>query len=152
MRALVQRVQEARVEIDGAVTGRIGAGLLVLLGVRTGDTAAEVEWLADKCLNLRVFEDEAEKFNRSLLDIRGDVLVVSQFTLYGDASRGRRPGFTDAAPPLVAIPLYEAFVVALRRSGLKVETGRFGAKMEVYLQNHGPVTLMLERETGTAAP
>lgn len=149
MRALVQRVSEARVEVEGRVTGQAGKGLLILLGVRTGDTQAEADWLADKCLNLRIFEDGEGKFNRSLLDIRGDVLVISQFTLYGDAGHGRRPGFTDAAPPPVAIPLYEHFIAALSRSGLRIGAGIFGARMEVYLINTGPVTLMLEREHET---
>ncbi len=151
MRALVQRVKQARVEIGGEVAGAVGEGLLVLLGVRHGDTPAEAAWLADKCLNLRIFTDEAGKFNHSVLDLRGEILVVSQFTLYGDASRGRRPGFTDAAPPDIAIPLYEQFTAELRQSGLKVATGRFGAAMEVFLQNHGPVTLLLERDA-TASP
>lgn len=151
MRALVQRVREASVSVDGHEMGRTGPGLLVLLGVRTGDTVREAEWLAEKCLNLRIFEDEQGKFNRSLLDVRGEILAVSQFTLYGDASHGRRPSFIDAAPPELANGLYESFVAALRRSGLRVETGVFGARMAVYLINDGPVTLMLEREADPAA-
>jgi D-tyrosyl-tRNA(Tyr) deacylase len=139
-------VAEAWVTVDGRETGRIGPGLLILLGVRSTDTAAERDWLADKCLNLRIFEDDAGKFNRSVLDVRGDLLVVSQFTLYGDARQGRRPSFTDAAAPALAEPMYEAFIVALRQSGLRVETGVFGARMDVFLHNSGPVTLMLERE------
>lgn len=146
MRALVQRVSEASVTVDGQVTGRIGRGLLILLGVRTGDTEAEMAFLADKCLNLRIFEDTEGKFNLSLLDVRGEMLVVSQFTLYGDTRKGRRPSFIEAAPPPVAIPLYEKFVTTLRASGLKVDTGVFGAKMDVRLTNDGPVTLLLEKE------
>lgn len=151
MRALVQRVTEAAVTVDGRETGRIGPGLLILLGVRATDTAAETAWLADKCLNLRIFEDDAGKFNRSLLEVGGEALVVSQFTLYGDASRGRRPGFTDAARPELAVPLYEAFIRLLRDAGVRVATGEFGAKMDVRLVNHGPVTLMIEREAGAKA-
>ena len=146
MRVLVQRVSEAAVRVDGREVGRIGRGLLLLLGVRTTDTAAEVLFLADKCLNLRIFEDAAGKFNLSLLAVRGELLVVSQFTLYGDARQGRRPSFIEAAPPALAIPRYEEFVSRLRGSGLKVETGVFGAKMDVHLVNDGPVTLMLEKD------
>ena len=149
MRALVQRVSEAKVTVDGRTIGSAGRGLLILLGVRTGDTPADADWLAEKCLNLRIFEDDQGKFNRSLLEVRGDLLVVSQFTLYGDASHGRRPGFIDAAPPSVATPLYEHFIHVLRESGLRVESGVFGARMEVYLVNSGPVTLLLEKEHQT---
>ncbi len=151
MRALVQRVKEARVEVDGKVVGQIGPGLLILLGVRGTDTETELRWIADKCLNLRIFEDADGKFNHSLLETQGEILVVSQFTLYGDASRGRRPGFTDAAPPAIAEPLYEKFAETLRAANVKVATGIFGAMMEVYLQNSGPVTLMVEREAGEKA-
>ena len=151
MRAVVQRVSEASVHVGGVELGRIGKGLLILVGVRHGATAAEARQLADKCLNLRIFEDEQGKFNRSLLDVRGEVLAVSQFTLYGDASHGRRPSFIEAAPPELANALYETFVAALRRSGLGVQTGVFGAHMAVYLVNDGPVTLMLERDAGPAA-
>ena len=146
MRALVQRVTEAAVTVDDREIGRIGPGLLILLGVRTTDTPAETAWLADKCLNLRIFEDDAGKFNHSLAEVGGEALVVSQFTLYGDASRGRRPGFTAAARPELAIPLYETFVRLLRDAGVRTATGEFGAKMDVRLVNHGPVTLMLEKE------
>ena len=146
MRALVQRVAEARVTVDGRETGRIGQGLLIFLGVRDGDTATERDWLVDKCLNLRIFEDADGKFNRSVQDVRGELLVVSQFTLYGDTSRGRRPSFTEAAAPALAEPMYETFVAGLRAVGLRVATGVFGARMEVFLQNSGPVTLMLEKE------
>lgn len=132
--------------VDDRETGRIGPGLLIFLGVRDGDTATERDWLVDKCLNLRIFADADGKFNRSVLDVHGELLVVSQFTLYGDTSRGRRPSFTDAASPALAEPMYEAFVAALRQAGLRVATGVFGARMEVFLQNSGPVTLMLEKE------
>ena len=148
MRALVQRVKGAKVEVDGKVVGQTGQGLLILLGVRVTDTEAEMRWVADKCLNLRVFEDAAGKFNHSLLETKGEILVVSQFTLYGDASRGRRPGFTDAAPPATAEPLYEKFAETLRAAGVTVATGVFGAMMEVYLQNSGPVTVLVEKEAG----
>jgi D-aminoacyl-tRNA deacylase len=151
MRALVQRVTEAAVTVDGREIGRIGPGLLILLGVRTTDTPAETAWLADKCLNLRIFEDADGKFNHSLAEVGGEALVVSQFTLYGDASRGRRPGFTDAARPELAIPLYEAFIGLLRAAGVRTATGEFGAKMDVRLVNHGPVTLLVEREAGAEA-
>ncbi|MFA4944629.1 MAG: D-aminoacyl-tRNA deacylase [Lentisphaeria bacterium] len=146
MRALIQRAKQARVEIGGEIVGAIGEGLVVFLGIRQGDTPAEAAWLADKCLELRIFEDGEGKMNRSVRDLRGGLLVISQFTLYGDARRGRRPGFTAAAPPALAIPLHETFLRELRKAGLPVESGRFGAEMEVYLQNHGPVTLLLERE------
>ncbi len=148
MRALVQRVKEARVEVDGGVVGRIGPGLLILLGVRVTDTEAEMRWVADKCLNLRIFEDAAGKFNHSLLETGGEALVVSQFTLYGDASRGRRPSFSDAAPPAIAEPLYMQFAETLRAAGVKTATGVFGAMMEVSMQNSGPVTVLVEKEAG----
>lgn len=147
MRALIQRVKTAAVHIDGETRGKIGPGLLILLGVRSGDTDKEVEFVAGKCLNLRVFEDEGGKMNRSVLDVGGEVLVVSQFTLYGDARKGRRPSFVDAAPPEESVPLYELFVERLRQSGLRTETGEFGAMMQVELTNDGPVTLMIEKES-----
>ena len=146
MRAVVQRVTEASVEIDGMTVGSIGPGLVVLLGVRNGDTTAEAKHLADKCVNLRIFSDDQGRFNLSALDVRGDVLVVSQFTLYGDARRGRRPSFIEAAPPEVSEPLYEAFVSFLAETGLRTETGTFGAMMNVRLANDGPVTIIVERE------
>jgi D-tyrosyl-tRNA(Tyr) deacylase len=144
MRAVVQRVTQARVEVDSAVVGRIGHGLLVLLGVATPDTTSDAEYLADKILNLRIFGDEAGKMNRSLLDTGGSLLVVSQFTLYGDCRKGRRPSFDAAAPPDQARSLYEHFVAAARRGGVDVETGVFQAMMAVSLVNDGPVTLLLE--------
>ncbi|HTD44025.1 MAG TPA: D-aminoacyl-tRNA deacylase [Bryobacteraceae bacterium] len=144
MRAVIQRVSEARVTVAGSVLGEIGPGLLALLGVAKPDTAADAEFLAEKVLNLRVFPDEAGKMNRSLLDVTGALLVISQFTLYGDCRKGRRPSFDDAAPPEQARPLYEHFVEVARRSGVRVETGVFQAHMEVSLVNDGPVTLLVE--------
>lgn len=119
---------------------------MILLGIRDGDSEAEVQWVADKCVNLRIFADADGKFNRSLLDVGGDVLVVSQFTLYADCRKGRRPSFIEAAPPAKSEPLYESFVEAVRAKGVHVETGRFGAMMVVDIQNDGPVTIMVERE------
>jgi D-tyrosyl-tRNA(Tyr) deacylase len=148
MRALLQRVTQARVVVDGSVVGEIGAGLLILLGVAKPDTVADAEYLADKILNLRIFSDTEGKMNRSLLDTGGSLLVVSQFTLYGDCRKGRRPGFDAAAPAEQARALYESFVEIARRSGLRVETGVFQAHMEVTLVNDGPVTLMLETNEG----
>ena len=144
MRAVLQRVSRAAVVIDGEIVGTIERGLLVLLGVAPTDTAAEARWLAEKTAGLRIFNDEAGKMNLSVADAGGGVLVVSQFTLYGDCRKGRRPSFLDAAPPDVAVPLYEEFVNALRALGLPVATGRFGAMMQVELVNDGPVTLLLD--------
>ena len=144
MRALVQRVSEAKITINGEPGGGIGAGLVILLGVTHTDSAKDVEFLAEKCINLRIFEDEAGKMNLSLKDIGGGALIVSQFTLYGDASKGRRPSFTAAALPTVAEPLYELFVSHFRREIASVETGSFGAYMQVELVNDGPVTLLVE--------
>ncbi|MFA6567135.1 MAG: D-aminoacyl-tRNA deacylase [Victivallales bacterium] len=144
MRALIQRVSSASVEIEGSIAGEIGRGILILFGVTHADTENDAVFLSEKCLNLRIFEDCGGKMNLSLNDIKGGILVVSQFTLYGDARKGRRPSFTDAAVPAQAIPLYEKFICELRKSNLKVETGIFGADMSVKLCNHGPVTIMLE--------
>jgi len=144
MRAVCQRVTEARVTVEGAEIARIGEGLAVLLGVARGDTAAEASRLAGKIARLRIFEDANGKFDRSLLDRGGSVLVVSQFTLIGDTRRGNRPSFTDAAPPEEAEPLYEHLCQALRELGLQVETGVFGARMAVGLVNEGPVTIILD--------
>jgi D-tyrosyl-tRNA(Tyr) deacylase len=144
MRAVIQRVSRARVRVQESVLGEIGPGLLVLLGVAKLDTAADAGFLVEKILNLRVFPDEAGKMNRSLLDTGGALLVVSQFTLYGDCRKGRRPSFDDAAPAQLARPLYEHFVEVARQSGLRVETGVFQAHMEVSLVNDGPVTLLVE--------
>jgi D-aminoacyl-tRNA deacylase len=146
MRVVLQRVARACVTVDGRVSGEIGRGHLLLVGFREDDGDAQVEWMADKVLGLRIFADADGKMNLGLDDIGGDVLVVSQFTLYGDARKGRRPSFVDAAPPEVAIPLYERFVALLReRAPGRVETGEFGAMMRVDLTNDGPVTLVLER-------
>jgi len=148
VRVVLQRVKRAEVRVEGRVTGRIGPGFLILTGLAPTDTDAQLSWMAEKILGLRVFGDAEGKMNRDLAETGGGVLVVSQFTLYGDASKGRRPSFIDAAPPNLAIPLYEKFVALLReKSGGKipVETGEFGAMMEVELVNDGPVTLILER-------
>jgi D-tyrosyl-tRNA(Tyr) deacylase len=144
MRVLLQRVTRAEVRVDGRVTGRIGRGYLLLVGITHDDDAARLVWMADKIAGLRLFADAEGKMNLALADVGGAVLVVSQFTLYGDASRGRRPSFIAAARPEVAIPLYERFIALLRERGLTVETGEFGASMEVDLINDGPVTLPLE--------
>ncbi|MCS6841495.1 MAG: D-aminoacyl-tRNA deacylase [Roseiflexaceae bacterium] len=144
MRAVIQRVREASVAVEGKVVGAIGRGLLILLGVGTGDSEAEAKLLAEKSANLRIFADDEGRFNRSLLDIGGEALVVSQFTLYADTRRGRRPSFSDAAPPEIAAPLVETFVNELRRLGIPVSTGQFGAMMQVALVNDGPVTILLD--------
>lgn len=142
---VLQRVSRASVTVAGAVTGAIGCGYLVLVGFTADDTADAVTWMAEKIAGLRLFTDADGKMNLPLADVGGAVLVVSQFTLYGDARKGRRPSFVDAAPPEVAVPLYEAFLAALRATGLRVEAGVFGAMMDVALVNEGPVTLLLER-------
>ncbi|HXD85838.1 MAG TPA: D-aminoacyl-tRNA deacylase [Urbifossiella sp.] len=144
MRTVLQRVRRAKVAVDGEVTGEIGIGWLVLLGIAPNDTQKEIDGLAEKIVNLRAFADDAGKMNRSVQDVGGSVLVVSQFTLYGDCSKGRRPSFITAAPPAVAEPLYEAFVMALKALGIPVATGRFAADMQVELVNDGPVTFVLE--------
>lgn len=145
MRALIQRVSEASVSVDGEVIGAIDEGIVVLVGVTHGDTEEEADWLARKVAGLRIFEDREGKMNVGLLDAGGEALVVSQFTLYADASKGRRPSFGDAAPPEVAEPLVDHFTEALRGYGVPVEEGIFGAMMMVEIHNDGPVTLMLER-------
>lgn len=145
MRVLLQRVSRAEVRIEGSAVGTIGRGHLLLVGFTEGDGEAEIEWMADKVVGLRVFPDDEGRMNRSLDEIDGELLVVSQFTLYGDTRKGRRPSFVGAAAPDVAIPLYERFVAMLRTRVTKVETGEFGAMMNVELVNDGPVTLMLER-------
>ncbi|MFN2114966.1 MAG: D-aminoacyl-tRNA deacylase [Anaerolineae bacterium] len=146
MRALIQRVSGASVQVDGETVGAIGPGLVVLLGVRDGDTEAEAKWLANKILGLRVFEGADGKFDQSLAHVGGALLVISQFTLYGDTRKGRRPSFGAAARPEAAEDLYEWFTEYVRGRGFEVETGVFGAMMDVALVNTGPVTLMLERE------
>ena len=145
MRAVVQRVSRARVVVAGETVGDIGRGLLVLLGVAPTDTREQVSWMAEKIAGLRIFRDAEEKMNLSVQDVGGAVLVVSQFTLYGDCSKGKRPSFIDAAKPEIAIPLYEAFLDALRALGIPVAAGRFGADMAVELVNDGPVTMILDR-------
>jgi D-tyrosyl-tRNA(Tyr) deacylase len=144
MRAVLQRVERATVEVDGQAVGTIGAGLLVLLGVAKGDTHAHADYLADKILNLRIFADDAGKMNRSVIEAGGGILAVSQFTLYGDCRKGRRPSFDDAAPPELARPLYEYFVERLKSGNVPVETGVFQASMKIALVNDGPVTFVLE--------
>ena len=146
MRAVVQRVSRAKVSVGDEVTGEIGRGLLVLLGISVRDTEKDAFYLVDKVLNLRVFEDGEEKMNLSLLDIKGELLVVSQFTLYGDVTRGRRPSFIDAAPPERANHLYEVFVAESGKQIKNVQTGRFQAMMDVELVNDGPVTILLDSE------
>ena len=145
MKVVVQRVSRASVTVDGAVTGAIAAGLLVLVGFAAGDGPAQIDWMADKLAGLRIFGDGEGKMNRDVREANGGLLVVSQFTLYGDARKGRRPSFVDAAPPPAAEPLYDAFVAALRERGLTIQTGVFGAMMAVELVNDGPVTLVIER-------
>lgn len=146
MRAVVQRVGSASVTSEGKLLGSIGRGLLVFVGVTRGDDAAAARWMAEKIVRLRIFEDAAGKMNRSVEDICGGILVVSQFTLYGDAAKGNRPSFTAAAPPEIAKPLYEELVGALASmTSLPVATGSFGAAMDVALVNDGPVTILLER-------
>lgn len=145
MRVLLQRVSRAEVRVGERVTGRIGVGYLLLVGFAVGDSASAIPWMADKVAGLRLFGDAEGKMNLALDDVGGAALVVSQFTLYGDAAKGRRPSFIDAARPEEAIPLYEGFVQALRERGVRVETGEFGAMMDVELVNDGPVTLWLER-------
>jgi D-tyrosyl-tRNA(Tyr) deacylase len=144
MRAVLQRVCEASVTVESQIVGEIGPGILVLLGVGKGDSEGDAITLAEKLLQLRIFADAQDKMNLSIQDTKGAILVVSQFTLYGDCRKGRRPGFDDAAPPDLAKTLYEFFVTQLRKSGLKVETGVFAARMDVRLLNDGPVTFILD--------
>ena len=145
MRAVVQRVSRARVVVGEHVVGQIGRGLLVLLGVARSDTPEQARWLAEKIVGLRIFEDADGKINLGVADVGGELLVVSQFTLYGDCRKGRRPSFIDAAPPEQAVPLYEEFVNAVKAQGIRTATGQFRAMMQVELVNDGPVTLILER-------
>jgi D-tyrosyl-tRNA(Tyr) deacylase len=144
MRAVIQRVSSASVTVAGEITGQIGKGLLVLLGVAQGDAAADAEYLADKIVGLRIFPDDADKMNRSLLEAGGELLVVSQFTLLGDCRKGRRPSFVEAAPPELAESQYEQFIAAASRLGATVATGRFRQQMSLALVNDGPVTLIVE--------
>ncbi len=146
MRALIQRVTHASVKVEGQIVGAIDAGLLVFLGIGRNDKSEQADWLAHKIANLRIFSDAEGKMNRSVLDIGGSLLVVSQFTLYGDIRRGFRPSFGDAALPETAVPLIDQFIAVLKKEGAPVATGIFGAHMEVELLNDGPVTIWLERE------
>ena len=145
MRVVLQRVTQASVTVDGECVGKINAGWLVLLGIAKDDSHATVKWMVEKCINLRAFEDTSGKMNLSVQDIRGEILVVSQFTLYGDCNKGRRPSFDSAAPPEIAESLYVAFCQSLEMAGMSVSRGRFRADMKVHLVNDGPVTLILER-------
>lgn len=144
MRAVVTRVNKASVEIDGKIAGEISRGLLILLGAAEGDEEKDIKYITDKCLTLRIFEDENDKMNRSVTDVGGELLVVSQFTLLGDVRKGRRPSFIAAGDPKLAEIIYEAAVERLRGSGLKVATGKFGANMQVASVNDGPVTILLD--------
>ena len=144
MRALVQRVTEAYVSVEGEVLGKIGPGLVVLVGIARSDGDAHIEYIVSKTVNLRIFEDDEGRFNLSALDIGADLLVISQFTLYADTRRGRRPGFTEAAPPDAASALFEKTLARFREFGLRVETGRFQTHMHVEIHNDGPVTIMLD--------
>ena len=148
MKVCIQRVRRAKVTVEGAICGEIGLGMLVLLGVANGDTEADARFFAEKIAGLRIFEDSAEKMNLSLGDVGGSMLVVSQFTLYGDCRKGRRPSFTDAAPPEMAEKLYEVFVATVAAQEIPVATGRFRKQMEIELLNDGPVTLVLECKGG----
>lgn len=144
MRAVAQRVKEARVEVEGEVVGKIGGGILLLLGVKKDDTEDDVKYLSEKVLGLRIFDDDAGKMNLSILDVQGEVLVISQFTLYGDCRKRRRPSFDEAAPPDVAEGLYRLFVEKIKKSEINVQTGRFRAIMDIHLINSGPVTILLD--------
>lgn len=152
MRIILQRVNESRVEVAGQMIGEIQKGLNLLVGITPSDTEQEVAWMARKCLELRIFPDSSGKLSQSVQDIEGELLVISQFTLYGDCRKGRRPSFDQAAPGAIAEKIYEQFVTKLRASGLQVETGQFGAMMNVYIENDGPVTLILEREAERKIP
>lgn len=145
MKILIQRVTQASVEVNGEVVGSIGPGVLVFVGITHGDTASQVEWLASKLVNLRIFEDAQGKLNQSLQEQKGSALIISQFTLYADCNAGRRPSFTQAAPPEIANPLYDQFIDEVRKSGITTATGIFGAEMKVSLINDGPITVMVEK-------
>lgn len=148
MRIVIQRVKSSKVEVDGEIVGKIGQGLNLLVGIAATDTEAELDWMARKCLDVRLFPTESggDRWEKSVQEIGGELLVVSQFTLYGDCRKGRRPSFSSSAAPKLAKALYEQFVAKLRQSNLRVETGKFGAMMQVSIENDGPVTLLLERE------
>lgn len=144
MRAVIQRVKFASVTVNGQVTGRIGPGVVVFLGIHRDDKDAAIDWMAEKIINLRLFPDEDEKMNHSLADIGAEMLIVSQFTLYGDCRKGRRPGYSEAAPPEIAEPLYNTFINRIIGKGIRTASGRFQTKMEVSLVNDGPVTLLVD--------
>ena len=146
MRALIQRVKRASVTINSQITGKINEGLLIFLGVGEDDTEKQVQYLVEKCTGLRIFTDEQDKMNLSVKDIKGEILVVSQFTLYGDCKKGKRPSFVRAARPETAIPLYESFIAHCKNTGLNIQTGEFGADMQLELINDGPVTIWLDTE------
>ncbi|MBI4296805.1 MAG: D-tyrosyl-tRNA(Tyr) deacylase [Chloroflexi bacterium] len=150
MKVLLQRVTKASVSVDGELVGQIGPGLVVLVGVANGDTERDAQYLADKTVNLRIFADAAGKFNLSALDVKGELLVISQFTLLADTRKGRRPSFTDAAPPFPAAELFSQFIDAARKTGLKVEIGRFQQHMVVEIHNDGPVTVLLDSKEKTS--
>jgi D-aminoacyl-tRNA deacylase len=147
MRVIIQRVKFSTVTVNHKIIGKIDRGLNLLVAIASTDTQAELDWMARKCLDLRLFpsDGESDKWEKSVLDIKGELLVISQFTLYGDCRKGRRPSFSDSAPPSIAEAFYDRFVIKLKESGLKVETGQFGAMMQVSIENDGPVTLLLER-------
>ncbi len=147
MKAVIQRVKNAKVEVGEEITGRIGRGLLVFLGVGKNDTVQDIEWMTEKISGLRIFEDDSGKMNLSIMDVRGEALIVSQFTLYGDCRKGRRPSFASAANPEKANFLYEEFISTFRLKGIKTETGRFQAMMDISLVNDGPVTIIVESPT-----
>ena len=146
MRAVVQRVKSSKVTVNGKITGEIGKGINVLLGIESNDTEKDIKYIADKIMKLRIFEDENDKMNLSALDIGGEILSISQFTLYGDCRKGRRPSFIHAAKPELGESLYDVFNGFLRQNGLKVETGKFGGMMDVDIYNHGPVTIILDTQ------
>lgn len=148
MRVVVQRVKSSQVTVDGEIIGKIGRGLNLLVGIADTDTETELDWMVRKCLELRLFpnDDGDDRFSKSVQEINGELLVISQFTLYGECRKGRRPSFDRSAPPKIAVGLYNLFVSKLRQSGLRVETGKFGAMMQVLIENDGPVTLLLSKE------
>lgn len=146
MRALIQRVKRASVTINSQIIGKINEGLLIFLGVGEDDTEKQVQYLVEKCTGLRIFTDEQDKMNLSVKDIKGEILIVSQFTLYGDCKKGKRPSFVRAARPETAIPLYESFIAHCKNTGLNIQTGEFGADMQIELINDGPVTIWLDTE------
>lgn len=147
MRVVIQRVKSSSVTVDGKVIGKIGRGLNLLVGIAPTDTEAELDWMTRKCLESRLFPDQSQNaaWQKSVTDIQGEILVVSQFTLYGDCRKGRRPSFSDSAPPDIAEEIYNRFIIKLKQSGLKIASGKFGAMMQVQIENDGPVTLLLEK-------